>query len=147
MVDLAPFASLLPADHGLCVVATLRLDNTIQASVVNAAVMAHPLTDDAVVAFVTAGHRKLVNLRSNSTITVVVRSGWQWAAVEGSADVIGPDHPHPAIDSERLRALLRDIFIAAGGTHDDWDTYDQIMREERRAAVLVTPTCAYSNPS
>ena len=28
-------------------------------------------------------------------------------------------------------------FAAAGGTHDDWDTYDRVMREEGRVAVLV----------
>ena len=42
---------------------------------------------------------------------------------------------------------LHEIFTAAGGTHDDWDTYDRVMREERRTAVLVTPTRTYSNPS
>jgi hypothetical protein len=26
------------------------------------------------------------------------------------------------------------------GRHDDWATYDRVMREERRTAVLVTPT-------
>ena len=42
--------------------------------------------------------------------------------------------------------LLRDIFTAAGGTHDDWDTYDRVMREERRTAVLIAPTRTYSKP-
>jgi hypothetical protein len=43
--------------------------------------------------------------------------------------------------------LLRDIFCAAGGTHDDWATYDRVMREERRTAVLVSPTRVYTNPA
>ena len=30
-------------------------------------------------------------------------------------------------------------LVAAGGIQDDWDTYDRVMREERRAAVLITP--------
>jgi hypothetical protein len=42
--------------------------------------------------------------------------------------------------------LLREVFQAAGGTHDDWDIYDQVMRDERRTAVLVRPTHTYSNP-
>jgi hypothetical protein len=50
------------------------------------------------------------------------------------------------VNDERLRLLLRDIFRAAGGTHDDWATYDRVMLEERRTAVLVSPTRAYSNP-
>ena len=67
--------------------------------------------------------------------------------VEGTAGLVGPDDPHPAFDDEGLRLLLRDIFRAAGGTHEDWDTYDRVMREERRAAVLVTPTRTYTNPA
>jgi hypothetical protein len=43
------------------------------------------------------------------------------------------------VDAERLRLLLREIFTAAGGAHDDWDTYDRVMAEERRTAVLLTP--------
>jgi hypothetical protein len=43
--------------------------------------------------------------------------------------------------------LLREVFSAAGGTHDDWDEYDRAMREERRTVVLVTPTRVYSNPT
>ncbi|GAS89259.1 PPOX class probable F420-dependent enzyme [Mycolicibacterium brisbanense] len=41
--------------------------------------------------------------------------------------------------------LLRDIFTAAGGTHDDWDTYDRVMVEQGRTAVLIAPTRVYSN--
>ena len=42
-------------------------------------------------------------------------------------------------DAERLRLLLREIFTAAGGTHDDFGAYDRVMAEERRVAVLVAP--------
>ena len=70
-----------------------------------------------------------------------------WATVEGTAQLIGPDDPHPDVDEERLRVMLREIFTAAGGTHDDWDTYDRVMREERRTAVLITPVRVYTNPS
>jgi hypothetical protein len=35
--------------------------------------------------------------------------------------------------------VLRDVFSAAGGTHDDWDEYDRVVAADRRAAVLVTP--------
>jgi hypothetical protein len=67
--------------------------------------------------------------------------------VEGKAELIGPDDPHPDVDAERLRLLLREVFTAAGGTHDDWAAYDRTMRDERRTAVLVTPTRTYTNPS
>ena len=48
-------------------------------------------------------------------------------------------------DAESLRLLLRDVFTACGGTHDDWDTYDRVMREEGRVAVLVPPRRVYGN--
>jgi len=53
MTDLADFTALVPGDHGLCVVSTLRSAGTIQSSVVNAGVLAHPVTGASVVAFTT----------------------------------------------------------------------------------------------
>lgn len=148
MTDLAPFEALVPLDHGLSVVVTRRADHTPHTTVVNAGVMPHPVTGDRAVAFVAAGGtRKLAHLRADPTIAVVVRAGWQWTAVEGRAQLIGPDDPDPDVDDERLRVLLREIFSAAGGTHDDWATYDRTMREERRTAVLVAPSRVYSNPA
>jgi PPOX class probable F420-dependent enzyme len=148
MTDLARFEELVPLDHGLSVVVTRRADHTPHTTVVNAGVLAHPVTGARAVAFVSAGDaRKLAHLRTDPTIAVVVRAGWQWTAVEGSAELIGPDDPHPEVDDERLRLLLRDIFSAAGGTHDDWDAYDTAMREERRTAVFVSPTRVHSNPT
>lgn len=148
MNDLAAFAELVPLDHGLCVFSTSRADGTVHATVVNAGVLPHPLTGDRVVGVVAAGGtRKLGNLRVDPRCTIVARAGWQWATVEGSAQIIGPDDRHPDVDAEALRLLLRAIFEAAGGTHEDWDAYDRTMAEERRAAVLITPQRAYSNPA
>jgi PPOX class probable F420-dependent enzyme len=147
MTDLAAFAELVPLDHGLCVVSTLRRDGSVQASVVNAGVLPHPLTGAQVVGLVaTGGSRKLHNLRADSRATIVARAGWQWATVEGDAEILGPDDPHPNVEDESLRILLRSIFQAAGGVHDDWDNYDRVMAAERRAAVLVTPRRTYGIP-
>lgn len=138
---------MLSRDHGLCVLSTLRGDGSIQSSVVNAGVMAHPRTGEPVVALVAiGGSLKLAHLRADPRATVVARAGWQWVTVEGTAEIIGPDDPSSDTDAEALRLLLRAVFEAAGGTHDDWDTYDRVMHEERRAAVLITPTRVYSNP-
>jgi PPOX class probable F420-dependent enzyme len=148
MTDLAAFEDLVPLDHGLSVVVTRRADHSPHTSVVNAGVLAHPVTGDRAVAFVAAGGtRKLANLRADPTIAVVLRAGWQWTTVEGQAQLIGPDDPHPEVDDERLRLLLREIFTAAGGEHEDWATYDRTMRDERRTAVFVAPTRTYSNPA
>ena len=148
MTDLTDFGRLVPREHGLIVVSTLRADGTIQSSVVNAGVLSHPFTGQPAVGFVVrGGTRKLANLRARPRATVVIRAGWEWAAAEGPAEIIGPDDPAPGVDAERLRLLLREIFAAAGGTHDDWDTYDKVMAQERRAAVLLSPDRVYSNPS
>jgi len=143
---LESFRELASLDHGLCVVSVLRADGGITASVVNAGVMRHPVTAADVVAFVARGLRKLEHLRADPRVTLVARAGWRWAAVEGTAEIIGPDDLHPEIDSEALRLLLRNVFMAAGGTHDDWDTYDRTLADERSAAVLVAPARTYPRP-
>ena len=146
MADLDDFAALIPGDHGLCVVSTSRADGTVQSSVVNAGVLAHPSTGDRVVGLVVmGGSRKLVNLRARPQATIVARVGWQWAAAEGGVELAGPQDPLPGLDAEGLRLLLRNVFTAAGGSHDDWETYDRVMAEERRTVVLLTPRRVYSN--
>jgi hypothetical protein len=141
---LEDFARLVQGDHGLVVVSTLRPDMTIQSSVVNAGVLAHPVTGAQVVGLVSRGDAaRLAYLRARPRSTVVVRAGWQWASVEGPVELAGPDDPLPGVDAERLRVLFREIFTAAGGTHDDWPTYDRTMAEERRVAVLVAPERAH----
>ena len=95
--------------------------------------------------FVARGLRKLDHLHADRRATIVARSGWRWAAVEGEVDIFGPDDAHPDVDGERLRLLLRDVFTAAGGTHEDWDAYDRTMLDERSAAVLVVPRRTYPN--
>ena len=142
-VDLDRFKELAALEHGLCVVNMLRPDGSVAAAVVNAGVIAHPVTGADTVAFVARGLRKLVHVRKDPRVTVVARAGWRWAAVEGDAEIFGPDDPHPEVDPERLRLLLRDVFTAAGGTHDDWDAYDRTLADERSAAVFVPPVRAY----
>jgi PPOX class probable F420-dependent enzyme len=146
MTDLDSFAALVPRDSGLAVVSTLRADHTIQSSVVNVGVLAHPLTSARVIGFTTRGNSvKLVNLRLRPRATVVLRAGWEWAAAEGPVELAGPYDLLPGLSPEGLRQLLRDVFVAAGGTHDDWPTYDRVMADEERAVVMVTPQRVYSN--
>jgi PPOX class probable F420-dependent enzyme len=147
MVNLAEFEQLVPLDHGLSTVAIRRGDRAPHVTVVNTGVVVHPVTGEQVVAFVTAGRaHKLRLLRADPAVAVTIRAGWQWITVEGAAELIGPDDPSPHIDAERLRLLLRVIFTAAGGSHDDWDSYDKTMRDERRTAVLVAVDKLYTNP-
>jgi PPOX class probable F420-dependent enzyme len=146
MTTLTDAVALAREDNGLAVVSTLRADGTIQSSLINAGVLAHPATGEPVLAYVTYGRDKLANLRARPQTAATFRRGWQWATVEGRAELAGPDDPQPWLASEQaLGRLLRDVFTAAGGTHDDWDAYDATMREQRRVAVLVAPTRIYGN--
>lgn len=146
MTTLDEAVALAAADNGLAVVSTLRADGTIQASLVNVGKMAHPDGGAPVLGFVTYGRVKLANLRARPQLAVTFRQGWQWATVEGRAELVGPDDPQPWLtDPDRLRLLLREVFEAAGGIHDDWAEYDRVMAEQRRTVVLIAPTRVYSN--
>jgi PPOX class probable F420-dependent enzyme len=138
--------SLVAKEHGLVTVATTRPDGTVQASVVNAGILDHPLRREPVVGLVArGGATKLRNLRARPTVTVVFRAGWEWMTIEGEAELAGPDDPLPSLDADGVRLLLRDIFTAAGGAHEDFDEYDRVMAAEHRTAILIRPTRAYSN--
>ena len=96
--------------------------------------------------FTTYGKVKLANLRARPQLAITFRNGWQWATVEGHAELAGPDDTAPWLaDHDQLRLLLREVFTAAGGSHDNWDEYDRVMAKERRAVVLIEPTRVYSN--
>ena len=143
--DLDPVRRIVTEDHGLVGVSVVRADGTPHSSLVNAGVLDHPTTGHPVVGYVTYGPVKLRNLRARPATSLLFRAGWRWAGVDGTSELIGPDDPAEGVDTERLRLLLREIFTSAGGTHDDWDTYDKVMRDEGRVAVLVTATKVYGN--
>jgi PPOX class probable F420-dependent enzyme len=146
MTALHEAAALASGDSGLAVVSTLRADHTIQASLVNAGVLPHPATAQAVLGFVTYGPIKLANLRSRPQLAVTFRSGWQWATVEGRAELVGPDDTPGWLDgSDQVRLLLREVFTACGGSHENWAEYDRVMAEQRRTTVLITPSRVYGN--
>jgi len=143
-VDVDRIRRFVGKDNGLVSVATTRRDGSIQASVVNAGVLDHPVTGASVVGLVAqGGSAKLRHLRARPTAAVTFRSGWEWLTVEGTTELAGPEDPLAGVDGDRLRLLLREIFTAAGGTHEDFDEYDRVMAAERRTAVLLTPTRAY----
>jgi len=137
---------LAGADHGLAVVATTRDNGSVQCSVVNAGVFDHPVTGRPVVGFVARGGSvKLAHLRRRPCATVVFRAGWQWVSIEGRTSLAGPDDRLEGVEPGGIPRLLREIFRAAGGTHDDWATYDRVMAEERRTAVFVEMDRVYTN--
>lgn len=92
----------------------------------------------------TYGKAKLANLRARPLATVTARSGPNWTPVKGPLRMVGP-HDLSAVDAEQLRLLRREVFTAAGGTHNDWNEYDRVMADQGRTVVLLRPTRAYSN--
>ena len=144
--DLALVRRLAAAEGGLAIVATTRADGTVQSSLVNAGVLDHPVSGEPVVGIVVRGAALKVRLvRAAGRANVTFRSGWEWAAVEGPVEVIGPDDTPDGFDAAQLPGLLRAVFAAAGGTHDDWDEYDRVMAAEGRVALLVQPARISSN--
>jgi PPOX class probable F420-dependent enzyme len=146
MTTLDDAVALAAGESGLAVISTVRADQTVQASLVNVGLLPHPSGGEPVLGFTTYGKVKLANLRARPALAVTFRNGWQWATVEGTAELVGPDDAAAWLaDDDQLRLLLREVFTAAGGTHDDWPEYDRVMARERRAVVLIDPTRVYSN--
>lgn len=140
MADIEDVRSYLASDHGLAVVSTTQADGRVLSSVTNCGIIDHPVTGTSCVALVSAGGAaRLAHIRRGSQVTIMIRRGWNWVAVTGPADIVGPNDPADGVDAEALRLLLREVFQAAGGTHDDYNDYDRVMAEQARAAVLVAP--------
>lgn len=140
MTDLETVAGMLAEENGLAVVSTAQADGRVLSSVTNCGLIDHPVTGDRCLAFVSiGGAARLGHIRRGAPVTVAIRRGWNWSSVTGPADLIGPDERPEGIDADALRVLLRDVFHAAGGTHDDLDEYDRAMAEEGRVAVFVVP--------
>ena len=116
---------------------TFRRDGKAQMSiVVSGAYQGH-------VVFVVRGSTaKLANLRRDPRCTVLnVRPDWSgYVVVEGMTRLRTWDNT----DRAALGPLLRDAFRACGGgEHSDWQEYDRVMEEERRAVVLLRPDRVY----
>jgi len=146
-VDIETLRRFVGGDAGLATVSLARADGTVHSSVVNAGVMNHPVSGQPVVGLVVRGDSwKLKRLRAVPELTVVFRVSWEWVSAEGPVDIIGAEDAFDGFDATAVPQLLRDVFVAAGGTHDDWDEYDRVMSEENRTAVFVKPRRFLSRP-
>lgn len=148
MADLDKARELGGREDGLAVVVVSRADGTPVVSVVNAGVVEHPVTGQQVVGFVArGGARKLSYLRARPSLTVVFRSGWEWVAVEGEAELVGLTDALDGIAPDDVSRVLRTVYAAAvGGTADQWAELDSAMTTEGHTAVFVRPLRVYSNP-
>ena len=146
MADLDLVNRLAAGDHNLAVFTTAGLDGTVHASVVSAGVIDDPIDGHAGVGAVVGGAtRKLTLLRESGTASVVFKNGFEWAAVTGPVRLIGPeDGIEFGLD---VPEVIRSVFRAAGGTHEDWDEFDRVMAEDCRCAVFVGATRITGNPT
>ena len=146
MPELNDVRQFLATETGLATISTTQKDGRVLSSIANCGVIQHPLTGADCVALVSAGGAaRLGHVRRGSEVTIAIRRGWNWLAVTGQADLIGPSDPATGIDVEELRLLLREIYEAAGGIHDDFEEYNREMVRGGRTAVLVEPARIISN--
>ena len=147
MSDIEIFSNYLLEETGLVTVSTTQVDGRVLSSVVNCGMIEHPLTGDTCVAFVSGSKAaRLKHIDRGSQVTITARRGWAWSSVTGPADLIRPEQVPESIDKEQMRLLLREVFHAAGGVHDDLEEYDRAMVQEGRVVVCVTPERVLGNP-
>lgn len=148
MATVEDIRRLVDLDHGLATISTLRANGTVLSTVVNAGIVDHPITGNAVAAYVgRPATRKIAHLRTHPAATFLWRVGWAWVAAEGTVELVGPDDPLEGFDPAGLPGLLRSIYSASGGgEHEDWQEYDREMATERRMAALLVPERIYANP-
>jgi PPOX class probable F420-dependent enzyme len=133
------------ANH-LAVVATTRPDGTIHASLVSAGVIDDPVTSQPSIGIVVGGDAaKLRHLRRTPHAAAVFQAGFRWVTVDGPVRLAGPDDVDTGITAAEIPDLLRRVFVAAGGTHENWAEFDRVMAAERRAAVFVRADRIISN--
>ena len=80
-------------------------------------------------------------------MTVVFRSGWEWVAVEGDAELAGPGEQPGWVTKDDVAGLLRTVYAAAvGGIPEDWAELDASMAAEAHTAVLIRVARVYPPP-
>jgi len=144
MADLALFERLAAGDNHLGILATTRADGSVHASLVNIGVLPDPVDGSAAVGLVAQGGSvKLALLRRSGRAIVVVKRGYEWASAAGGVRLIGPDD-RSELDAQ-VPEVIRSVYRAAGGSHEDWQEFDRVMRDERRCAVFVRAEKITSN--
>ncbi|MBI3743050.1 MAG: PPOX class F420-dependent oxidoreductase [Chloroflexi bacterium] len=126
-------AKAFAAQHHMAVLTTHRKNGGLQMSIVTVG----PYADG--IAFTTTDDRaKLANLRRDPRCALLVskREWWGYLVLDGHARILDAKNT----DTDKLRMALREVYRnAAGKEHPDWAEYDEVMRKERRAVIVVVP--------
>jgi hypothetical protein len=140
MADLDSIRAVAGASDYLAVVGTTRADGSVHLSLVKAGVVDDPETNEPAVGLVVAGNAaKLGHFRRTGLATVAFTDGYRWVAADGPVRLEGPDDPASDGSQRSVPDVIRAVYVAAGGSHDDWDEFDRVMAEDRRCAVFVSP--------
>ncbi|MFW6174195.1 MAG: PPOX class F420-dependent oxidoreductase [Chloroflexota bacterium] len=137
-MSLDPQVEQFVRDNNKGVLATFRINGMPQLSIVVCG-----LLRDGVGISTTEDRAKLKNLKRDPRCSLLVSKDewWGYVVMEGRAEVLSAED---GTDPEELRLALRDVYRAASGQeHPDWDEYDEAMRQERRAVVIVRPDRVY----
>ena len=125
------------SENRQAVLSTFRGNGAAQMSIV----LCGPYDDG--VAFTTPADRaKLANLKRDPRCTMLVSAPdrSRYVVLEGAADILASDRT----EAEELRLALRQTYRACSGhDHTDWDEYDQAMKDQRRAVIIVKPRHVY----
>ncbi len=125
------------AQHHRGVLTTFRRNGAAQMSIITCG----PYRDGA--AFTTTEDRaKLRNLKRDPRCSLMVSQDdwWGFVVLEGRAEILSPGNT----DAEELRLALREVYVAAAGReHPNWEEYDEAVRDDRRAVVIVVPEHVY----
>ncbi len=125
--------------HGLleqsrvAVFTTFRRDGMPQQSLVTVGRM-----DDGLAFTTRSRNAKARNLARDARCAMMLVSPDRraFAVLDGEAETLGSHN----LDAERLRLKLREVYAAAGGQHDDWNSYDRAMVEQGRVAITLRPS-------
>jgi Pyridoxamine 5'-phosphate oxidase len=137
MTDIELVKGLASDADYMAVAAVARPDGRVHASLVKAGVLDDPVAGELSVGVVVAGGaRKLELMRRAGRASATFTDGYRWVSVEGPVHLVGPDDP-PEVVATDVASTIRDVFKAAGGTHEDWAAFDATMATERRCAVFI----------
>ena len=90
----------------------------------------------------TSDRAKFYNMKRDPRCSLLI-SGSDWrpyVVLEGTANIYFTDNTEENV----LKHVLRDVYrSAAKKEHPDWDEYDQAMKDDNRAAIVIVPDKVY----
>ena len=122
--------SFLSINHD-AVLSTTRSNGATQLSIVTVG-----FHNGGAIFTTTKSRAKFINLNRKQNCSLLISSSdWSpYVVLEGSATIFSDD----TTDLKTLKEILRAAYkSAAGKEHPDWNEYDEAMKRDSRAAILV----------